>query len=558
MSDRSAISSLRRNVAFARQVPPEKILRRFGLAAQRRYDSAFKTAAPLSSVAPPLASTLPQPLFPRRSGMLQTAAKEKTFTFLNQSRRFPAAVDWFADREDPSSQLWLMNLHYMEYLEEASDELFEELVRDWILHNLPFEDQYWRDAWNSYTLSIRCVVWMQQLASRQGALSDGFISLAAASLDEQLGFLEERLERDIGGNHLIKNIKALLWGSYFFVDSSSERRRRIALAELNRQIPEQILPDGMHFERSPSYHNQVFADLLECRSLLPHPFETLDDALERMAAVTAELVHPDGDIPLFNDSGLQMSYPPQELLNAYRSIFGEAPRPSTNFAFSDAGYFGYRGRASTTFIDCGPVGPAELPAHSHSDILSFEWSVNGQRVIVDQGVFEYVPGNRREISRSTRSHNTVYIEGAEQCEFFGAFRCAKRATGIVEAYEPSENGIKLTGRHSGFATLKNSPAHRRCFEVAESAITIEDFLEPSGSYQAFASLLLAPEWNVELHSNSALLERDSLRILVRADSAIRQEEAEWWPNMGESRQTTRLLIPLESSCNRISLSVDAD
>ena len=60
----------------------------------------------------------------------------------------------------------------------------------------------------------------------------------------------------------------------------------------------------MHFERSPAYHAQVFADVLECYAELDRSVngaEWLAPLLARMATALDGVTHPDGMISLFND-----------------------------------------------------------------------------------------------------------------------------------------------------------------------------------------------------------------------------------------------------------------
>jgi uncharacterized heparinase superfamily protein len=56
------------------------------------------------------------------------------------------------------------------------------------------------------------------------------------------------------------------------------------------------------------------------------------------------------------------------------------------FAMRDAGYYGVRRGGHLLIADAGRVGPDHLPAHAHGDIFSFEWTLRGQRVVVDAGV----------------------------------------------------------------------------------------------------------------------------------------------------------------------------
>lgn len=49
-------------------------------------------------------------------------------------------------------------------------------------------------------------------------------------------------------------------------------------------------------------------------------------------------------------------------------------------------------------------------------MLSFEWYLDGEPVVVDTGVYEYEPGPMRHYVRSTAAHNTVHIHQVLQSE----------------------------------------------------------------------------------------------------------------------------------------------
>jgi hypothetical protein len=116
------------------------------------------------------------------------------------------------------------------------------------------------------------------------------------------------------------------------------------------------------------------------------------------------------------------------------------------FAFPDAGYFGMRTQSSYLVADCGRIAPDDLPAHGHGDVLSFEWSVKGHRIIVDQGVYEYIAGPRRRQSQTAMSHNTLCLEDADQAEFYSSFRRGRRPNVDVKNYNAHAAGFVLEGR----------------------------------------------------------------------------------------------------------------
>jgi uncharacterized heparinase superfamily protein len=395
------------------------------------------------------------------------------------------------------------------------------------------------------------VVWLQALAGRRQRLPSALVAKMASSLVEQIDFLHRHLETDLRGNHLIKNIKALLWGARSFDLPVAHHWRATAHALLRQELDEQILPDGVHYERSPSYHCQVFADLLESYLVLEDPplRTRVKTVLARIAAATADLAHPDGRVALFNDAGLNMAYRPGECLDAYRAIGGETIAPSPRIRLEHAGFFGVRTGDGYVLADCGPIAPDFLVAHGHGDILSFEWSTGGKRIIVDPGVFEYSSGPRRAYARSTRNHNTVTIDDAEQAEFFGAFRCGRRARArVIVCDTTAQVGVILEGTHDGFDYLPGRPRHVRRFVLAPYAKRIEiiDRIEGGGAKAATARLLLHPACAVEIDGARAVVRREQVTVEVTAQQPILCEPASWSPDMGVLRETRRLVIRFEN------------
>ncbi len=544
----SAMTRLERAWAFGRHIPPAQLVRRLSLSLRRALRDRLGPRGARTNATPPFSATPPIPLFQARRGMLATRDGGLTFTFIGRRHEMGTTIDWNAPDRSPALQLWRMNLHYMEYLEEIDDALFERLVGEWIRANPPDARGCWRDSWNSYALSLRVVVWMQQIALRGSRLSQSLMSSMAESLYAQLRFLEANLETDIGGNHLVKNIKALLWAGAFFDGAEGARWRKRGAHWLDRALNEQILADGVHFERSPSYHCQVFADLLECAAALPAGDglrQRLDETLGRMAIATADLAHPDGRVAQFNDAGLSMAYAPHECLDVFQRLLGKGASPRKVFTFRDAGYFGLRDGDAYFIADCGRVAPDELPAHGHGDILAFEWSVGGERVIVDQGVYEYIAGERRRVSRAAASHNTLCFEGADQADFFGAFRCGRRPDVAIRALESGPDWLTLEGTHDGFAHLPGAPRHVRRFQVHADRIEILDRIEGRPDRPARARFLFHPLTRIEKAGDILRIARAGKVIRMQSSQPIQVEKAVWWPDMGIEQETKSAFIAID-------------
>ena len=297
----------------------------------------------------------------------------------------------------------------------------------------------------------------------------GHLRLAAA-------FLRRSVELDVGGNHLVKNLKALVGLGVFLGDDALVRR---ASGRLAQQMAVQVLADGGHFERSPSYHCQVLGDLVDVGDLLAAaghpPVAGLAEAVERMRRWLGAMLLPDGDVPLFNDCTLVG----RERL----ALLQPAPRPAERLVvLQPSGYVVMRpGPRLHLVADVGPPCPPELPAHAHADCLSFELAVDGERTVVDTGTSTYAPGERRQYERSTRAHNTVEVDGADQSEVWGTFRVARRARpSLHRAVDDGEGPIEVTASHDGYRRLPGRPVHTRTWRVAADSVEIVDRVAGEG------------------------------------------------------------------------------
>jgi len=471
------------------------------------------------------------------------------FTFLNEARELDNPISWHANKLNTGTRLWKIYLHSFDWVQALSDEDFIALCNDWLSTNRPYKNGYWSDSWNSFVISVRVVTWMAELARRQSNLPSSFRYKLEIAIFEQLRFLKSNIECDIGGNHLVKNIKALCWGSRYFSGKESKQLGSFAEKLLARQLDRQILPDGFHFELSPPYHTQVFCDLIDIWRCL-HDGELkckLNDILKKMAQVITDMTHPDGMPSLFNDGGLHMTHKQGDALKTYTTFVGLHPEPRTHALFPNAGYYVFNPSGFKLIIDSGRVGPDGLPAHAHGDILAFELSVGTKRLFVDAGVYEYNAGPRRTASRSTMVHNTVTIDNRDQCEFWGSFRMGRRANVYVHRAEFSAKSIYLSAEHDGYSYLPGRPIHRRIYEAdAMGKIQIMDVVEGGKHQLAKSHLLLHPSVSVEMQENILhfFYKEELLSTLTVDLGACSIEPAVWWPDFGVEEQTKKIVINL--------------
>jgi len=113
-------------------------------------------------------------------------------------------------------------------------------------------------------------------------------------------------------------------------------------------------------------------------------------------------------------------------------------------------------------------------------------------VLVDPGAFAYT-GPRRAEFRGTRAHNTVEVDGEDQCVFWGDFRLAFAPRVLRFPMRHHEGFVILGGSHDGYRRLANPVRHCRniVWWPGQGVVAI-DLLRGSGRHTIRSPLHLAP------------------------------------------------------------------
>ncbi len=325
------------------------------------------------------------------------------------------------------------------------------------------------DAWHPFPVALRTWSWCGQHRDLVAGsdIEPDFTAVLAA----HAGFLRRHLEYDVGGNHLIKELKALIGLAVFYAD---ERLLRLTLRRLTCQLALQILPDGGHYERSPAYHCQVLGDLIDVADLMAAagqaPVGELTEAIDRMRCWLGAVLTPDGQVPLLNDG-----YPvDRELLTVLRPGPDPVTPASPVLVLPATGLVRAMAGGWHLLADVGPPCPPSLPAHAHADTFGCLVHVDGVPLLVDTGTSTYEPGSARRYERSTAAHSTVQLDGADSTEVWGAFRAGRRARvrGMAAYADPS--GVTCAAVHDGFRRLRGRPLHRRRWSLTGSGLRVDD------------------------------------------------------------------------------------
>lgn len=460
---------------------------------------------------------------------------EGGFEFLGERGVLAGEGDW---NNPARSKLWLYNLHYFDDLDAVDAETRNArqiaLFERWIRENPPLAG----NGWEPYVLSLRLVnlvKWFGRQDECRAAWVESFARQAQALLAQR--------EFHILANHLFANGKALVFAGSFFAGAAAERWLAAGLQILDREIPEQFLADGGHFELSPMYHATLLwdlCDLLRLAECSGHP-ELLARAEEWRGVIArgvdwlAAMSHPDGEISFFNDAAFGIA-PRLEQLRAYALSLGARPVAARDAGLRHLAVSGYVAidlpQDGKLLLDVAQVAPDYQPGHAHADTLSCELSLFGQRLLVNSGTSCYGLGAERQRQRSTAAHTTVEVDGEDSSEVWAGFRVARRARPQGLSIDRQPERVTVRCAHDGYRRLPGRVTHLRAWQLAPQRLRIEDELE--GTFAtAVARYFLHP--SVRIGDEQTLILGGGQAVRWRAEGGVAAIiSSSWHPSFGAS------------------------
>ncbi len=313
--------------------------------------------------------------------------------------------------------LWLGEAYLLTNEDKYAKEIVDE-INWWIDDNPLMYTVNWKCAMD---VAFRAVNWMYVLnmISHYDGFNDEFSAKVTKSLWQHGFFIRNNLEQQIpySNNHYASDIVGLLYiGALFNHTSKGRRWFRFALKEYYKEVLEQVLPSGVHYERSVSYHRLMTELLSYPIYLLKRLGETVpQDVMERVGKMydyVAFYTKPNGLAPLIadNDDGRFSPFQKRDFrrhnyLNNPCSVENRFVACGMTPLFCslshggqflpDAGVAIIKQDDNYVFINHGGYSkhPKEtdvsIGTHTHNDLLSFELNLKGEDILVDSGTYLY-------------------------------------------------------------------------------------------------------------------------------------------------------------------------
>lgn len=488
-------------------------------------------------------------------------SNELEFFALGKSALITDAKIW---NTDIHSKLWLYNLHYFDAIKnDGREDVYTKYIDLWIENNPPVIG----NGWEPYTISIRTVNWIKYFTQINNIKKSWIDSLAI-----QADVLANNIEYHLLANHVLANAKALIFLGIYFSGDKANFWLHKGLKILTKQLKEQFLPDGGHFELSPMYHAILLWDLCELfhlaqqiqrQELIKHESSFIKILLAGWRWLHA-MSHPDGNIAFFNDATFKIAPTCNDLLMYFKTLgihddIFDSAYDSDNYtsypceqkltSLTSSGYFVVDMKnCSRAIIDIAKIGPKYQAGHAHADTLSFELSLFSKRFLVNSGISEYGCSAKRLFQRGTKAHNTVVVHQKNSSEVWHGFRVARRANAFWNLLQNDDDKIVLHGWHDGYRLLSLNNRHHRTWTFANNSLLIEDRVSGKKT-NAEARFYFHPEVIIKsIGENKLILLVNNREVFMRIFGAkdMRIERSEWFLAFGESQKNNCLVISFDA------------
>lgn len=478
------------------------------------------------------------------------------FAFLRRPQQFGAEINW----ECPESPGWRSELHAFDYAldlaltyrisgEARYAQHLRYLIAHWIATNLPVEGT----GWSISPLARRLRNWIlaADLARTDWEDDQDFFRIAKDSLALQSTYLLYHLNLSQPDFFATDSIRALFLAGKFFSGTAGAELCNAALTRLREKLEPRTPPNCFFMEDRPRAQLCLAAALLERLILEPNASEAsfLKEKLRETLSSLDGILLPNAVLPLFGSqprenfadlaalAAVLLRDPKWKILagkfgifpymwlgekgkKGFESLPEETWRPGHRL-LPQCGFYRLSGGDSSALVV--NARGCRSPNH-HWEYLSFELSVQNQRVIVDSGAYAPEAEPENKYFASAVAHNLLFVDRqSPSAEFLTA------SVTLPEKWESGNGfaGVRLPD--PGFAIL--GVQHQRAWFLLEDRFwLIVDRLEGTGSHSTISLLHFFPTFEIQVFPERAIA-----RTLAQAVTIIPvgQADAELFVSRGD-------------------------
>ncbi len=313
---------------------------------------------------------------------------------------------WIEDKKKNSKRLH--NFFWLNLIDRKTDSKnIKKIIYLWMLRN----SKYKKNIWETSSLSARITSWILNID----------IILDNANFDFKKNFLDNIISQS---NHLKKIIKfeknylkkieiftALILSGLVF--NEYEDNYKIGIKELENLVKNFFDEDGFPLSRNPKDLLFLSRYLIFCKKIIKdaqkYVPEFLENIIEKNITCLNFIKYPDGQLPLFNGSSINFI----DQLDEHLKI--NIKNKNTKNILG--GLFKLKQKNHIVFFDVGEPPKKKFSKSYQSGPLSFEYFLDGVKIISNSGFGDNISNKAELLSRLTACQSTLTLNDTSVNKF---------------------------------------------------------------------------------------------------------------------------------------------
>ena len=284
----------------------------------------------------------------------------------------------------------------------------QKIIYLWMLRNANFK----KKIWDSQTLSSRITSWILNID----------IIINNGTFDFKRNFFNSIISQC---NHLKKNIRfekdplikvqiltALILSGLAFKEY--EENFNIAINELDKFVNSYFDEDGFPLSRNPNDLVFLTRYFLLCNEFIKDAQKYIPEFLEKIIEQNLSCIKliktPEEKVPLFNGGS-------ETDLSSFEKYLSDTNHKKKNKRNTIGGLFYAKSKSQLIFLDIGGPPRKNFSKNYQSGPLSFEYFIDGTKIITNCGFGNHISSKAVLISRLTASQSTLTINDTSIIKF---------------------------------------------------------------------------------------------------------------------------------------------
>lgn len=336
------------------------------------------------------------------------------------------------------------------------------LIEDWL-------EQFdtWHDSeWSAGRLGARIAAWIGFYDFYASAAPEDFTPRLVASLHRQWKHLARTVSPSLKGIEAMQAARGLIYGGLNFPEG--DNALGLACDLLQRQMAAEILGDGGHISRNPSTQLHLLRHLVDIRNVLTSADIRLPEAIGLgLAGLIPGLKffrHGDGGLALFH-GGVEETPLLIDAVLTQAVVRGRVLR-----RLPEMGYERLTAGRSLLLVDASAPPPRAHGEEGHAGLLSFEFSVGRERLIVNCGGMPNGNAQWRAAAAATAAHSTLTVADTNACDIDSDGSIAGTVRTSTQRFEEGgAQGVEMA--HDGYRS-RFGLTHNRILRLSGDGETL--------------------------------------------------------------------------------------